>query len=62
MVAKPITATKDEINGLRERAINTSVEKTNARTARPFHDLITFFKDNTEFIKPEIPESIQGDL
>jgi len=50
------------LNGLKDRAINTAVESTNARKARPFNDLITFFKDNTEFIKPEIPDSIQHEL
>jgi len=47
---------------LAERAVNVAVEKTNAREARPFKDQILFYKDNTEFIKPEIPESIQGAL
>jgi hypothetical protein len=47
---------------LKERSVNTAFEKTNSRKARPFNDLITFFKDNSEFIKPEIPDSIQEGL
>jgi carbonic anhydrase len=45
IVETPITCNQDQLEGLKERAVNLAVERSNARKARPFKDLILYYKD-----------------
>jgi len=46
---------------LKEKSVNRFVETTNnSRKPRPFKDAILYFKDTSEYIKPEIPDSIKA--